>query len=98
MGAYRFPLMLQPGPVLAVQHGDLVLATRPPSSPRLDVHVTRREREVLCMLAEGRSLQIRPRTVTGHVTHLKDRLGAGSREQLVARAIALGLYHPSLPE
>jgi DNA-binding CsgD family transcriptional regulator len=105
VGAYRFPLMPQPGPVFAVQHGDLVLATRPPSSPRPDVHITRREREVLCMLAEGRSLQqigyllhIKPRTVTGHITHLKERLGAGSREQLVARAIALGLYRPSLPD
>jgi DNA-binding CsgD family transcriptional regulator len=105
VGAYRFPMTPQPGPVFAVQHGDLVIATRPVSSPRPEVHLSRREREVLSMLAEGRSLQqigyllhIRPRTVTGHLTHLKDRLGAGSREQLVARAIALGLYRPSLPD
>ena len=105
VGAYRFPLILQPGPVFAIQHGDMVFATRPASSPRAVVHLSRREREVLSMLAEGQSLQqigyllhIKPRTVTGHVTNLKDRLGAGSREQLVARAIALGLYRPSLPD
>ena len=103
VGAYRFPLLPLPGPVYAVQYGDMVLVTRPaPDHP--EVYLNPRERQVLTMLAEGLSLQqisyrlkVKPRTVNTYLARLKERLSAGTREQVVARAVALGLYHPSLP-
>jgi DNA-binding CsgD family transcriptional regulator len=103
IGAYRFPLLPQPGPVYAVQYGDMVLVTRPaPGHPA--VNLTPREREVLTMLAEGLSLQqisyrlnVKLRTVHIYLARLRERLNAGTREQVVARAVALGLYRPSLP-
>jgi DNA-binding CsgD family transcriptional regulator len=101
LGSYRFPLIPHPGQVTAIQQGDLVIATRPASVPDPEIHLTRREKEVLFLLVDGQSMQqisrllhLKPRTVTGHVTHLKDRLGVASREQLVARAVAMGLYQP----
>ena len=104
VGAYRFPLMPQPGPVYAVQYDDMVLVTRPASN-HPEVHLNPREREVLTLLAEGHSLQqisyrlkVQPRTVNTYMARLKARLSAGTREQVVARAVALGLYHPSLPK
>ena len=103
VGDYRFPLLPQPGPVFAAQHGELVLITRQ-TDHLAEINLSGREREVLSMLAEGRSAQqiayllgIKERTVAGHVLHLKERLGAGTREQAIARAVALGLYRPSLP-
>lgn len=102
-GAYGFPMIVEPGPVYAIQHGDMVIVTRPLTSERIEVHLKPREQQVLIMLAEGRSLQqiayqlsIAPRTVTSYVARLKEHLGAGTREQLVARAVALGLYRPSI--
>ena len=104
VGAYHFPLVQQPGSAHATQHGDVVFVTRPTTPVHTEVHLSQHEKRVLIMLAEGCSLQqiayqlgVKPRTVTGYVTHLKTRLGAGTREQLIARAVALSLYRPSMP-
>jgi DNA-binding NarL/FixJ family response regulator len=66
----------------------------PGAVPRL----TRREREVLALLADGCSnreiadrLLIAEPTVKGHVGHLMRKLGAPSRLRVVARAGRLGL-------
>jgi non-specific serine/threonine protein kinase len=60
--------------------------------------LTRRELEVLRLLAEGRSdreiaaaLFISPRTVMHHVASILDKLGADSRTAAAAQAIRLGL-------
>jgi two-component system, NarL family, response regulator NreC len=60
--------------------------------------VTVREREILALVAEGftthqigRRLGISPRTVESHMAKLYRKVGAKSRIQVVARAVALGL-------
>jgi DNA-binding CsgD family transcriptional regulator len=104
VGNYRLPLQPQPEPVFAIQYGDMVLVTRTETN-HAKVHLTQHERDVLAMLAEGRSLQqiacqlkLKTRTINNYLAQLKEHLEAGTREQVVARAVALGLYHPSLPE
>jgi DNA-binding CsgD family transcriptional regulator len=39
-------------------------------------------------------LGLRPRTVRGYVASMKARLDANNIQQLVARAVALGLFRP----
>ncbi len=63
-----------------------------------------RPQAVLCGMAEGLTtnqiaerLGISPRTVEHHMVTLRKHLGEGSRPQLVARAITLGLISPALP-
>jgi DNA-binding CsgD family transcriptional regulator len=60
--------------------------------------LTPREGEVLGLLAEGRSdaeiaeaLFISKKTASSHVAHIKDKLEAGSRVEIVVIAIGLGL-------
>jgi two-component system, NarL family, nitrate/nitrite response regulator NarL len=71
--------------------------------PTADVHLSPREREILALLAEGRSqseiaasLVISPKTVATHIQHLLGKLGAHSRAQAVALAFQLGLVHPDV--
>ncbi len=104
LGTYRFPLVTPSGPVVAAQYGEVVLITRP-DPDRFMVKLTPREIQVLTMLAEGCSLQqialqlgVKPRTITIYLTHLKVCFNAATREQVVARAVALGLFKPSLPK
>lgn len=73
---------------------DLVSEPTPPAAP----HLSGREREVLHLLAEGRSnrtiaqqLQLSEATVKSHVSRLLDKLGASSRLEAVIRASDLGL-------
>jgi len=68
-----------------------------------ELHLTPREREVLGLLAEGRSqaeiadaLVISPKTVSTHVQRLLGKLGVHSRAQAVARAFQLGLVEPDV--
>lgn len=60
--------------------------------------LTRKEVEVLARLADGMSnreiaeaLYITPATVKTHLTHIYTKLGATSRQEALARAVALGL-------
>ena len=60
--------------------------------------MTRREREVLRLLAAGRSdpeiaeaLFVSPRTVEWHVGHIFDKLGLRSRAAVAAHAARHGL-------
>jgi LuxR family maltose regulon positive regulatory protein len=69
-----------------------------PRAPRLIEQLTSREREVLAMLAAGRSNQgiashlvISLDTVKKHVSHLMGKLGAANRTEAVARGRELGL-------
>ncbi|HEX9299195.1 MAG TPA: response regulator transcription factor [Actinomycetota bacterium] len=64
----------------------------------VDSSLTRREREILELLAEGltmqqigRRLDISPRTVETHVANLYRKLAVRSRVQAVSRAASLGL-------
>ncbi|MFU8827797.1 MAG: LuxR C-terminal-related transcriptional regulator [Brevefilum sp.] len=41
-------------------------------------------------------LGLRPRTVRGYVASMKARLEAHNIQQLVARAVALGLFRPEV--
>ncbi|MFZ4516211.1 MAG: LuxR C-terminal-related transcriptional regulator [Acidimicrobiia bacterium] len=60
--------------------------------------LTRREREVLALLAEGRSnreladaLFVTLATVKTHLAHVYTKLGAKNRNEAISRAVALGL-------
>ena len=60
-----------------------------------------REREVLALVAEGKSnrqiaaaLIVTENTAKYHVAQLLNKLGAGSRAEAVARAVASGLLRP----
>lgn len=68
------------------------------AGPRRTTALTRREREVLKMVADGRSnkqigraLKITERTVKFHVTTIFNKLGAENRAQAVALASQRGL-------
>lgn len=68
------------------------------AGPRRSTALTRREREVLKMVADGRSnkqiaraLKITERTVKFHVTTILNKLGAENRAQAVALAAQRGL-------
>jgi non-specific serine/threonine protein kinase len=85
-----------------------VLAMAPPqvASERRDDHpatrLSRRENEVLQLLVAGYSdreiaeaLSISVRTVEGHVTHVRAKLGVQTRTAAVALAITSGLVDPA---
>jgi DNA-binding NarL/FixJ family response regulator len=82
------------------------LATAAPSSGAFDPgqfdSLTPREREVLALVAEGRSndeiadaLFLSPLTVRTHVQRAKTKTAARDRAQLVAFAYQSGLVHPA---
>lgn len=92
------------GPLYARVQGDIVVVT--PSAP-IPVDqlpkLSRREHQVLVLVGEGLTtaqialkLGLRPRTIRGYVASMKDRLDAQNIQQLVARAVALGLIHPDV--
>ncbi len=71
--------------------------------PTTAVTLSPREREILALLAEGRSqseiaalLVISPKTVATHIQHLLSKLGVHSRAQVVAMAFQLGLVEPEV--
>jgi DNA-binding NarL/FixJ family response regulator len=64
--------------------------------------LTRREREVLDLLADGRDasaiageLYISPKTVATHIQHILVKLGVHSRAQAVARALRARVHEPA---
>jgi two-component system, NarL family, response regulator YdfI len=74
------------------------LLTAAPTAPPIAEPLTRREREVLQMLASGvgnkeiaAQLAISEHTVKFHVTSILGKLGAASRTEAVSLAVRLGL-------
>ena len=92
------------GPLYARQQGDVVVVTHSAPVPQEELpRLSRREHEVLVLLGDGLTtaqialkLGLRPRTIRGYVANMKARLEAQNIQQLVARAVALGLFHPEL--
>lgn len=73
-------------------------AARPPQARRLDEPLTPREREVLALVAQGRTnsdiarqLYISAKTVSVHVSNILAKLGAGGRTEAAAVARRQGL-------
>lgn len=89
-------------PMFARQQADVVVVTH--DGPQLieeKPRLSRREYQVLVLLGEGLTtaqialkLGLRPRTIRGYIATMKNRLEAQNIQQLVARAVALGLYFP----
>jgi len=92
------------GPLYARKQGEIVIITRSAPIPEEELpKLSRRERQVLVLLGEGYTtaqialqLGLRPRTIRGYVANMKARLDAHNIQQLVARAVALGLFRPEL--
>ena len=92
------------GPLFARQQGDVVVVTHSAPVPKEDLpKLSRREHQVLVLLGEGLTtaqialrLGLRPRTIRGYVANMKVRLDAHNIQQLVARAVALGLFRPEM--
>jgi len=92
------------GPLYARQQGEVVVVTDHAPLPASEVpRLSRREHQVLALLGAGLTtaqialkLGLRPRTIRGYVAGMKARLNAQNIQQLVARAVALGLIHPDL--
>ena len=92
------------GPLYARLQGEVVVVTRSKPVPQEDLpKLSRREYQVLCLLGEGLTteqialkLGLRPRTIRGYVAGMKVRLRAHNIQQLVARAVALGLFRPEV--
>jgi len=91
-------------PLYARVQGDVVVVTQtaPPSKEDLP-KLSRREYQVLCLLGEGLTtsqialkLRLRPRTIRGYVSGMKAKVHAQNIQQLVARAVALGLFWPEM--
>jgi DNA-binding CsgD family transcriptional regulator len=94
----------EPGPLFARQQGEVVVVTLSAPVPAEDLpRLSRREHQVLVLLGDGLTtaeialrLGLRPRTVRGYVASMKARLEAHNIQQLVARAVALGLFRPEV--
>ena len=93
-------------PLCAFQHGSLVVVTAqdshaaiiPQSEIPENVHLSRRQQQVLDLLVAGCTLKevafelgIKPSTVRMHLAHIKDRLKTETLAQTVGRAVAFGL-------
>lgn len=91
-------------PVYARQQGDVVIVTHNAPVDEADLpRLSRREHQVLALLGEGLTnaqialkLNLSSRTIRGYVAAMKTRFSAQNIQQLVARAVALGLIHPNL--
>jgi DNA-binding response OmpR family regulator len=77
------------------------LLSRSASSATPRFELTRREHEILCLIAEGlatdeikRRLKISHKTVATHLGHIYAKLGVGSRSQAVAVAYREELVRP----
>jgi DNA-binding NarL/FixJ family response regulator len=72
-------------------------APQPPTPPPTLIHLTRRERAVIALIAVGREtreiaelLHVSPETVRSHVRNAMSKLGAHTRAQLVALVMSGG--------
>ncbi|WP_433167565.1 LuxR C-terminal-related transcriptional regulator [Kribbella sp. CA-247076] len=77
---------------------------RPAPTTDPDIPLTERERQVLALVAAGRTnreigavLYMSPKTASVHVTHILEKLGVRSRVQAAAEAVRLGLVDTSTP-
>ncbi len=88
--------------VASAHHGELVLdGAAPPAGPSREaalIHLTRRELDVLRLIAAGRSsqqaagaLHMSMTTLKTHLRNASAKLGASTRAAAAARATALGL-------
>lgn len=103
-GRWEVYLPEESGPLFARQQGSVVVITH--GSPLAQGPLPRlspREQEVLVLLGDGLTtaqiairLGLRPRTIRGYVANMKKRLEAQNIQQLVARAVALGLFRPEV--
>ena len=92
------------GPLSARRQGDVVVVTSRVHISKVALpRLSRREHQVLVLLGEGLTtaqialkLGLRPRTIRGYVASMKARLEAQNIQQLVARAVALGLFRPEV--
>ena len=82
--------------------GERVIVTRrqPPPTPGKP-RITRREQQVLHLLAMGMTtreiaghISLTERTVRSRISSLRDKLGAQTASQLLAKAVAQGLIEP----
>jgi len=91
-------------PLYARIQGDVVVVTQNKPLPKEELpKLSRREYQVLCLLGEGLTtsqiaikLGLRPRTIRGYVAGMKVKVHAQNIQQLVARAVALGLFRPEI--
>jgi len=103
-GRWEAYLPGEDGPLFARQQGILVVVTHNAAAPKADLpQLSPREQQVLVLLGEGMTtaqiaiqLGLSPRTIRGYVAKMKTRLGAQNIQQLVARAVALGLFKPEM--
>ena len=92
------------GRLFARQQADVVVVTGEKPDPTHPLpQLSQREYEVLALLGEGLTtaqiayeLKLSQRTIRGYVAKMKKRLKAQNIQQLVARAVALGLFHPEM--
>jgi DNA-binding CsgD family transcriptional regulator len=84
----------------------LMTEEEPGAAQDKEIHLSRRQREVLALVAEGATdkeialrLHLAAKTVAHYVEHSRIRLGAVSRAQAVALAMRYGLLPgPSEPD
>jgi len=103
-GRWETYLPEERGPLFVRQQGEVVVVTHSAPLPAVELpKLSRREHEVLVLLGEGLTtaqialkLGLRPRTIRGYVARMKARLDANNIQQLVARAVALGLFRPEI--
>lgn len=82
---------------------DVIKKVRPASTPPGGVQLTKRETEVLSLMASGhlgkeiaKALAISVKSVEAHMTAIYQKLGAKNRSQAVALALEWGLIAPQL--
>ena len=78
---------------------------RQPTAAHHAIHLSKREREVLALVAEGRTdreialrLSLSVETVSWYVKAVRARLGARSRAHAVALAMRVGVLSEPWPE
>ena len=103
-GRWELYLPDEQGPLFAHQQGSIVVITHSETTPKTDLpRFSPREQQVLVLLGEGMTtaqiaiaLGLSARTIRGYVANMKARLEAQNIQQLVARAVALGLFRPEV--
>jgi DNA-binding NarL/FixJ family response regulator len=84
--------------LVATAAGSVVPAVPAPADPAGALGLTPREREILALVAQGRTnreiasqLYISAKTVSVHISNILSKLGAGGRTEAVALARRRGL-------